>query len=161
MTAQPATPPWGDDFDAQRAWSLVTSLRAEIAEEKTAHGQTKAERDRLATERDDLTTEKTAAEEAAAEAATALTAATEATTAAQRDLWVERAVRMHGIDEDLVDFLTGDDEETILAKAERLAGRNKPADKLPGLPVPALIPGHSGDSPGPFDADSVVDYARA
>lgn len=158
-----STPPWGDDFDAARAWTLVVNLRAEVADEKEAHAATKAERDTLAEE-------KTAAETAAQEATTAREAAEEATRTASRDLWIERAVRKHGLDDDLVEFLTGDDEEAILAKAERLAGRNKPGKKdeenadaanLSGRPTPALTPAHGGDAPAPFDPDAIADSARA
>lgn len=172
-TDKPTTPPWGDDFDAERAWTLIQNLRGDVETVKT-------ERDEARQERDD-------AKAADPEAADKLTAAETRAKTAETSLWTERALRKHSIDEDLVDFLTGDTEEEILAKAERLAGRSKPADSadngdkggadkggkpdadadasagdqgLPGTPKPSLTPGHGGDTPAPFDPDAIAAKAR-
>lgn len=162
----PTTPPWGDDFDAERAWTLVQNLRGDVDKLKT-------ERDEARQERDDA---KAASD--SPEAAEKLTAAETRAKNAETSLWTERALRKHSIDEDLVDFLTGATEEEILAKAERLAGRSKPADGdkpdgdkpdgdkpdgdkgLPGTPKLSLTPGHGGDSPAPFDPDAIVSAIR-
>lgn len=169
---KPTTPPWGDDFDAERAWTLVQNLRGDL--------------DKLKTERDDARQERDDAKAASdsTESAEKLTAAEARAKAAETSLWTERALRKHSIDEDLVDFLTGDTEEDILAKAERLAGRSKPAEEkpstdgdpkdgdkpaddkpagdqgLPGTPKPSLTPGHGGDTSAPFDPDAIAAKAR-
>jgi len=174
-----STPPWGDDFNAETAWTLVQNLRGD--------------KDKLQTEKDDLTskltTERQARTDAEAKLTDAdpegkLTAAETRAKVAETSLWTERALRKHpDLDEDLVDFLTGDTEEEILGKAERLAKRgkpdgdkpadktedkpdgDKPADKpdgdgLPGTPKPDLTPGHGGDPKPAFDPDQIVSAAR-
>jgi hypothetical protein len=138
------TPPWGDDFDAARAWTLVQNLRADLAKAK----EKRQERD------PDSDAKITAAETRA--------------TAAERALYVERALRKFPEVEDLVEFLTGDTEEEIAAKAERLASHGKPAgestdnsgDAPSGKPQPALTPGHGGAEPDPFDPDAIAKRAR-
>lgn len=35
-TEEKSSPPWGDDFDAQRAWDTITNLRGEVKEAKSA-----------------------------------------------------------------------------------------------------------------------------
>lgn len=162
-----STPPWGDEFDAQRAWDTITALRGEVKTLKGAVANAEEERDSAFSERD-------AAKAIADEAEAKITAATEehgkALTAAQRDLYIERAVRKFGLDEDLVDFITGDDEESILAKAERLSKVGTPpapsSDPDPTAnpavkPEPALLPGHGGAAPEPFDPAAVAAAARA
>jgi len=169
MTDQPTdTKPWGDDFDETKAWTLIQNLRAD----KTRLTES------LATERQARET----AEEAAKSSDTdgKIAAAEKRATDAERSLYVERALRKHSIDEDLVDFLTGDTEEEILARAERLAKvstpkadgekpaadkpdgeeGDKPAPELPERPTPGLTPGHGGTPPEPFDADAVVTSIR-
>ena len=157
------TPPWGDDFDAERAWTLVQNLRSDLK-------KVKDERDTLATERQAREDEgKPELEKLTGR----LTKVEQDFKDAQRALFVERALRKHSISEDLVEFLTGDSEEEILAKAERLASLNKGKsddDKDDkdgeqelddaGRPKAALRPGHGGDSPAPFDADAIAKAAR-
>jgi hypothetical protein len=156
------TPPWGDDFDAERAWRLVQNLRADIAGLKT-------ERDTLVAERQERENEgKSDAEKLAARLAEAERTAT----AAQRELWRERALRKHPLPDDLVDFVVGDTEEELIAKAERLASVATPkapegqTDPAPDpvadrqRPEPALVPGHGGDPAAPFDPVAVAEAAR-
>jgi len=177
-SADTSTPPWGDDFDADKAWTLVQNLRGD--------------KDKLQGEKDELTSKLTTERQAREAAETKLTeadpegkitAAEQRAKAAESSLWTERALRKHPeLDEDLVDFLTGDTEEEILGKAERLAKRGKPADAdgdkpdgdkpdgdkpdgdkpdgLPGTPRPDLTPGHGGDPKPVFDADEVVASIR-
>lgn len=45
--ADPEKPPWGDDFDAQKAWSLITNLRGDKDRQKTALEQAAADRAEL------------------------------------------------------------------------------------------------------------------
>jgi len=181
-TDTPTTPPWGDDFDAEKAWTLVQNLRGDKEKLQTEKDGLTSE---LATERQARETAETKLTEADPEGK--LTAAEARAKTAEASLWTERALRKHSIDEDLVDFLTGDTEEEILAKAERLAGRSKPADGkpagtptdgdkpadtptdgdkpagdqgLPGTPKPDLTPGHGGDTSAPFDPDAIAAKAR-
>jgi len=161
------TKPWGDDFDEAKAWALIQALRTDKKTLQT-----------------NLTTERQAREDAEGKATAGETEKDRADKA-ERALWVERALRKHpAVSDDFVDFLSGDTEEEILAKAERLAsvGQPKaPADaskpdadakpdepkpeepakpELPGKPKPDLTPGHGADAPVPFDPDAVVAAIR-
>lgn len=171
-----STPPWGDDFDAEKAWKLIQNLRTDKTEltEKVTSLTTDLETERQARE---------AAEKAVSEADVdgKVAAAEQRAAEAEKSLYVERAIRKHEIPEDLVDFLTGDTEEEILKKAERLASvgkppagnsnnpnpddkdgeQDKPKVDAQGRPVPDLRPGHGGDDgPEPFDPDKIVASVR-
>ena len=163
--------PWGDDFDEAKAWTLVQNLRGD---------KTTLQAD-LATARQALTEAETKA--------TAGETEKDRADKAERSLWVERALRKHPtVSNDFGDFLSGDTEEEILAKAERLAsvGQPKapaasdpkpdadakpddpkpdadPAPALPGKPVPdlTLTPGHGGDVAEPFDPAAIAAKARS
>lgn len=176
-------PPWGDDFDAERAWRLVQNLRAEVTDLKTERDSIKTERDQLKDSTGSESDKVKAAEDRAAKA--------------EKSLWTERALRKHPELEEFVEFLDGDTEEAVTQKAERLAaiGSKKPADDkdgkdgakgdddakdgkkpddadgagskpddapdgLPGKPTPDLKPGHGGESPKPFDPAAVALKAR-
>lgn len=170
--------PWGEDFDAERAWRLVENLRAE-------RDGLKAERDELRATRDELQGQLDAA------TAKAQDAEARATTAV-RDLHVYKAMREHDLPEGYEEFLTGDTAEEISERAARLAelkaaaptkkAGEDPADKAKGgddkgdagksgddpdagtdtgRPVPDLTPGHGGDSPAPFDPQAIAKAARA
>lgn len=152
--------PWGDDFDAERAWALVQKLRQENSE--------------LKTERDTL---KTASETQAAEGKTEVQKlADELAALKQRAADADRKLALKSVlveFPDLADFedlLTGDDEAAIRAKAERLAAigkGKKPAaeeeQQTPGVPEkpkPNLTPGHGGDASTPFDPVAIAKAAR-
>jgi dsDNA-specific endonuclease/ATPase MutS2 len=159
------TPPWGDDFNAEKAWTLIQNLRAD----KTA----------LSDKVETLTTDLATAQETAQAAETAkteaeqrltaeITAANDKAAAAARDLHVERVRSKYEIDDDLLEFLTGDTEEEIEAKAKRLGSAKKgkeekepEIDAATGLPKPALTPGHGGDQPTEFDPVAIAKAARA
>lgn len=162
--------PWGDDFDAARAWTLVQNLRTENAALKTENGTLKSERQ----EREDG--EKTELQKLQEALATAEKNAADATRTAS----VARVLRKFPDLADFEDLLVGDTEEEIAAKAERLAAIGKPKDDakdgggdenkdedegkpvLPGRPAPALTPGHGGDnSPAPFDPEAIAKAALA
>ncbi|AYN58486.1 head scaffolding protein [Arthrobacter phage Liebe] len=173
------TPPWGDDFDAERAWRLVQNLRGELADVKTERDAIKRDRDAVQTERDQL-------KDGAGSESEKVTAAEKRAADAERALHVERALRKHPDLADYADLLTGDTEEEIVAKADRLAAIGKkggdPAaddkdqpkagakpdadasgddDGLPGKPTPDLKPGHGGAAKTPFDAEAIAKAARA
>ncbi|UVK59024.1 scaffolding protein [Microbacterium phage Cen1621] len=179
--AKPAdngTPPWGDDFNAETAWTLIQNLRGELKTVKTERTTFKNERDALS--------QKVEEHENAGKSAEELKAAAEKKAAddlaaARRELWIERALRKHGVPEELVEFLSGDDEEAILAKAEKLAGLGQKSDKSDAddaadkggdasgdagtpqknsRPASGLTPGHGGDDPEPLDLDALVLASR-
>ncbi|WNO26026.1 scaffolding protein [Arthrobacter phage Wildwest] len=154
--------PWGDDFDAERAWKLVQNLRSERDTLKTERDGLKTERDALVTERDGLKTElQTKTEEV--ERTTKETA---------RELALQKVLRKHPELEDFADLLTGDTEEELASKAERLAAIGKPKEpaepgeqkpdepELPGKPTPNLTPGHGGEDVTPFDPTAIALAAR-
>ncbi|AYN57726.1 scaffolding protein [Arthrobacter phage DrManhattan] len=159
--------PWGDDFDAERAWKLVQNLRAERDGLKTERDSLKGERDALVTERDGLKTElQTKTEEL--EKTSKETA---------RELALQKVLRKHPELEDFADLLTGDTEEELTSKAERLASLGKPkepadngapadeqkpadAPEIPGKPTPSLTPGHGGEENAPFDPVAIAKAAR-
>lgn len=158
--ANPQTPPWGkdEDFDAARAWSLIQNLRNEVIEWKGKHG--------------DVSTKLTAAEKAVSEKETAnqteaqrlearLQAAEDRANKAARDVLVSKAQQKHSLSDDVLEFLTGDTEEEIEAKASRLAvlgsgngqGPADTANPLASRPRPKLTPGQ-GDSQTPAPASA-------
>jgi chromosome segregation ATPase len=162
-----STPPWGDDFDAERAWRLVQNLKSERDGLRSEVADLKTERDNLKTEAGSETDKVKAAQKDADDV--------------RRELWIERALRKHPeIDEDYIDFLSGDTEDEINAKAERLAKIGKKAEApkddekdggkdaddsddsgdddedLPGKPKPDLKPGHGGDSPESTDPAAIA-----
>jgi len=160
--------PWGDDFDAEKAWRLVQNLRAEVAGLKT-------ERDDLKTERDNLKVEKdAAADEGKSELQKLQDRLAEIEKTAkdrEREVALQKVLRKHPELEDFSDLLSGETEDELMSKAERLAKIGKPADgenadkgdstaELPGTPKPNLVPGHGGDAPAPFDPDAIAKAAR-
>lgn len=158
--------PWGDDFDAERAWKLVQNLRTERDGLKTERDALKTERDGLVTERDGLKSElQTKTEEVE-----------RTTKEKERELALQKVLRKHPELEDFADLLTGDTEEELAAKADRLAAIGKPKDggdgenkgdeqkpdgtELPAKPTPNLTPGHGGDDSTPFDPTAIALAAR-
>lgn len=168
-----STPPWGADFDAEKAWRLVQNLRSEVAEHKTAKDALKTELDR--------------AKAATGSESEKIAEAEKRAVAAEKALYVEKALRKHPTLADYADLLSGDSEEDVLKKAERLAAIGKkpgedssagedgaksankadeaPAGKegeanIPGKPTPALTPGHGGTEQAPFDPVAIAKAVR-
>jgi len=135
-----SAPPWGDDFDAARAWTTITNLR-EVEK-------------RVTTERNDAQ----AAAQTAAEERDAL----------RRELWTERAMRTHRLPAESLRFLFGDTEEAVMEAAAALAGMRTtpPAHDDDGgtsqhsRPAPALVPGHGGSTLTRFDPAAIARRAR-
>jgi hypothetical protein len=178
---KPAAPPWGDDFDAERAWNLIQNLRSE---KETLKGELAAEKQKVqaaeAGESDALKELRTRAEEAEARAKTA-----------EHSLTLAKVLKDFPALEGFEDLLTGDDEEAIRSKAERLAaiggkkgdnpapgdgdkdGEKPPAadgeksgqegSGLPGKPAESLTlnPGHGGEEKVAFDPAAIALAARA
>ncbi|UDL14612.1 scaffolding protein [Arthrobacter phage KeAlii] len=160
--------PWGDDFDAEKAWRLVQNLRAEVTGLKT-------ERDNLKTERDNLKSEKdAAADEGKSELQKLQDRIAEIEKASKdkdRDLALQKVLRKHPELEEFADLLTGETEEELSQKAERLAKIGKKSDddgeqnpgsstELPGMPKPNLVPGHGGGDSEAFDPVAIAKAAR-
>lgn len=138
------TPPWGDDFDPARAWQTIQNLRNSEKDLKAY----KAEAERAAKEKAD-------AEKTEVQRLTERLAELEGELSSKaREALVAKVAKEHGIPDDLTDLLTGDDEEAISAKAERLAKSLKtPAPVIPGKPKPRLS---AGSDPAP-DSDEAPD----
>lgn len=156
-------PKFEGEFDAERATRLIENLRKEVSD-------LKAEKTSLA---EDLQKREDAEKSDADRTAEALQRAKDEAAKATRDLYVERAVRKHSLPDDLVEFLTGETEEEIGAKAERLAkfGTSKSddagdeqqepnGDDVSSRPTPSLRPGHGGAPTQAFDAAAVAEAAR-
>lgn len=167
-----STPPWGDNFDAEKAWTLIQNLRTDKDTLQTKLTSTESERDALAKTAQEA---EDAQKSDAQKLADRLAAAEKALGEKDRELAKTRVLAKHSIPEELADFLTGATEEELTAQAEKLATLAKPkeveqeeeeeekptAADLPGKPAPALTPGHGGDEPKPFDPVAIALAARA
>jgi hypothetical protein len=180
---KPASPPWGDDFDAERAWNLIQNLRSE---KETLKGELATEKQKVqaaeAGESDALKELRTRAETAEARAKTV-----------EHELTLSKVLKDFPALEGFEDLLTGDDEAAIRSKAERLAaiggkkggedpapgdgekdGEKPPAadddekdgdekSGLPGKPAESLTlnPGHGGEEKVAFDPAAIALAARS
>lgn len=167
-TTNTPTPPWGsdEDFNPEKAWKLIQNLRASEASLKSQNADLSAK----VAEREDA--DKTETQKLADRAARAEKLAADT----RRELLIERIGRKHSLPEDAVEFLTGDTEEEIEARATKLAklhgttndsttdgnGEKPPADDpaLPQRPQSQLRPGHGGESTTAFDPAALADMAR-
>lgn len=163
--------PWenDEDFNPEKAWTLIQNLRGEVTEAKKA-----------------TTTERQAREAAEAELAKGpdpdgkIKAAEERAANAEKALWTARAIGKHPSLAGNEDLLVGADEEAVMKVAERLASLNVPKkddtedttnggagkegnklDEQPkldasGRPIPALKPGHGGDDSTPIDPAAIA-----
>jgi seryl-tRNA synthetase len=156
--------PWGDDFDAEKAWKLVQNLRGEVADLKAAKSTVEQERDALKKAKDDAADEgKTELQKLQDR----LEQIEKDSKAKDRDLALQKVLRKHPELEEYADLLTGDNEEELAAKAERLAKIGKKAEgeggdnvELPGKPKPNLTPGHSAEISEDFDPVAIAKAAR-
>lgn len=163
--------PWenDEDFNPEKAWTLIQNLRGEVTEAKKA-----------------TQTERQAREAAEAELAKGpdpdgkIKAAEERAASAEKALWTARAIAKHPSLAGNEDLLIGADEDAVLKVAERLASLNvpkkddtdetnggagkegekpkEPETKLDasGRPIPALKPGHGGDDSTPIDPAAIA-----
>lgn len=151
---QPAeAPPWGDDFDAEKAWKLVQNLRAD--KEKLAS------RPALTPEQQKQLDEYNRLVEASKSETQRLSEAAET---ARRDAETARAEAIrykvaatHGLTADHFDLLGSGTEEEISARAEKIAAllsQQQPPTPtpLPTRPVEQLRPGATpGEAESPDD----------
>ncbi len=162
--APAATPPWGADFDAERAWTLLQNVRADLTAEKAKVAT-------LTTERDDAVTARDAKE------AELVTVRADLDTAA-RGAILARIVGKYPTLAGFEDLLSGATEEEVETSAKRLTSIATPATPaepaapaepvtpepdpaLPPRPEPALTPGYTAEQPpAPTDLDAIVAAAR-
>lgn len=144
QVAAPA-PPWGadDQFDPAKAWSLIQNLRGDLEKQKSRVAELAPYEQKVREAEDAQKSEV----QRLTEQITALQA-----TAQQREAEALRlrVALQHGIpDEDAAIFLTGTDEATLKAQAERLAAMRVPATPPPAgrTPVEALRPGALPQAP--------------
>lgn len=138
----PATPPWGDDFDPTRAWGTITNLRErekELAKNQLTPEQRKHldEYQRLveASQSDQERQERAIAE------------ATRTAEAAQADALRYKVALQHGLTEQDFDLLGSGTEDEIAARAKRVAELNAAAQAaasaqpaVPATPTPGQRP---------------------
>jgi hypothetical protein len=148
-TAPAETPPWGDNFDASRAWSLIQGLRTD--KEKLSGKVSTFEK--AAQERADA--EKTELQRAQERADRAEKAIADREAADKR----KAVITKHGLSDDDAAFLAGVSDDVLDARAEALAARlgvgqskHDAAEAIPGKPTPKLTAGHeSSDAGEAFD----------
>ena len=145
----PETPPWGEDFNAERAWTLVQNLRADKDKLSGKVGEfEKAAQDAADAKRSDL-------ERAIARAEKAEKAIADREAADQR----KTVLAKHGLSDDDAAFLAGVSDSDLDARAQALAARlgigqskQDAAEAIPGKPTPKLTAGHeSSDAGDAFD----------
>lgn len=149
------TPKWDGDFDPDRAAKLVANLRSDL---ETAKNELKATREQLGEKEEAEKTEFQRIQDRA-------TAAEQEANNAKLELMRLRVAKEHSLPDDLMEFLTGDSEEDLAAKAQRLAEYAAgPAAEVPGRPKPRLRPGTGEDpstgSAADFDPAAIAAKAR-
>jgi capsule polysaccharide export protein KpsE/RkpR len=146
-------PKFDGEFDADRAARLVANLRADLDKAKAdLQKATETLTAREDAEKSDL--QKAMDRIASLEKENAKVSMQSARI---------KAAAKHNIPDDLAEFLTGETEAEIEAKAESLAkfaGQSKsdePKTEVTGKPKPRLTPGHeSSDSDGDFDPFAIA-----
>lgn len=157
--AETSTPPWGDDFDAARAWATITSQRE-------AEQALKAE----------IATLKTAAENLVPKAdLDAALQRAETAEASVKTTKREAALAKAELPEELHAFVTADDEDGIADQIAKLTAALKPSGKTDDeaskpaddkgtppakRPEAGLVAGHGGEEPPVFDPDAIVAAIR-
>lgn len=139
--AKAAATPWGDDFNAERAWKLIENLRSDKA--KTAD-ELKALRDAKQARED---AEKSDLERAVARAEAAEKSLADREAATRRT----SVLAKHGLSEDDAAYLAGISDDELDTKAAALAARlgltkKDAAEEIPGKPAPKLTAGHETGS---------------
>lgn len=142
-------PKWDGEFDPDRAAKLVSNLREELKETKAKLGEKEE-------------AEKTEFERIQDRAATAEKEAADA----RLELMRLRVAKEHSLPEELMEFLTGDDEEALAEKAKRLSEfAAGPSSDDGGRPKPNLRPGN-GENPATgaapdFDPKAIAKKSRS
>jgi len=155
-------PPWGEDFDAARAWQTITAQRTAEAELK-AKLATLEQAEQARSDADKSELDKAIARAERAEALAKSKA---------REAILAKA----DLPDELHAFITADDEDGIAAQVAKLSGVLKGSSKSDdvdpdadadkgtppanGRPAAGLKPGHGGDDKEPLDLDELVASIR-
>lgn len=115
--APAATPPWGTDFDAEKAWNLVQNLRADKDKLAARPVLTDEQKTQLAEYQKVVEASKTEAQRLADSAAAAQREAETAKAEAIR----YKAAATHKIGAEHFDLLGTGTEDEVLARAEKVA----------------------------------------
>lgn len=158
----PATPPWGADFDPEKAWSLVQNLRAD-KERLASRPALTAEQQQQLTEYQSLVQASKSEQQRQAEA---LQTAQQREAAAVADAIRYKAAATHGIPAEHFDLLGTGSEEQVTANAQKVAAllaaqvaevTNTPPVTPTRLPVEQMRP---GATPAGTETEDDVIYAR-
>lgn len=135
-----APPPWGDDFDPQRAWDKIQKANREAASLRKQVSELQPRAEQFNALEEASKTEVQRMQEA-------LEAANRSRDEAQGDALRLRIAHQHKLETDDLDLLGVGDEETLTARAERLAAlrsaarASEEAPRPPQRPVEQLRPG--------------------
>jgi hypothetical protein len=148
------TPPWGDDFDPARAWSLIQGLRTDKAALSTKVSTFEQAAQAAAdAERTDLERAIARAEQAEQAIAARNAADQRAAVLVKHNLSAEDAA-----------FLKNIPDAELDATAEQLSKRlgldqaaATAAGQIPGMPAAKLTPGHAGAGAAPVDPEAIAD----
>jgi hypothetical protein len=135
--APAAAPPWGADFDPERAWKLVQDLRAD-KEKLAARPTLTAEQQQQLTEYDRLVEAGKTEQQRLQEAATA---AAQRAAQSEADAIRWKVAATHGIPAEDFDLLGSGTEEEITSRAQRIAAKNAAqVAAAAGTPPTTVIP---------------------
>lgn len=152
---KPAEPkkPWGDDeFDAEKAWTLIQNLRGDKTD--------------LSTKYDELSAKWQAAEDAKLSEQDRIAKELEKAKAELAEQRRKNALTQYDLPESALVFLTAESAEEIDKQASALAGlAPKKEPETPKAPIdsrakPALPNGHVDDIPTDPDYRSIAQRAR-
>lgn len=160
--AQPAsTPPWGteENFDPDRAWSLIENLRAEKERLSARPTLTPEQQTQLAEYQRLVEASQSEAERQA----NAVAAAERAAEAARAEAIRYKAAATYGVPQEHFDLLGSGTEQEVSARAEKIrallavqaAATTPPAPTPPTRPVEQLRP---GATPSQTDNEDDVIY---
>lgn len=116
-------PPWGGDFDAEKAWKLVQNLRADKEKLSARPALTEAQQQQLDEYNALVEASKSEAQRKDEAAATAQRERDEAKAEAS----IYKVAIRHGISEEDFDLLGTGSEEQIEARAVKIAAKNEAA----------------------------------
>jgi len=79
----------------------------------------------------------------------------------ENDLWRERAARRHGLDDELMGFLVGEDADELDARAKTLAEKLNAATPPPTRPGPRPDPSQGKGGDIPLNGDPILDSLKS
>jgi hypothetical protein len=147
-------PPWGDDFDPEKAWKLVQNLRADKEKLSSRPALTPQQQQQL----DEYNRLVEASKSEAQRQQEALEAANREAETARAEAIRYRAAATHGLSAEHFDLLGSGTEEEVSARAEKIAALlaaqagPAPATAPQTRPVEQLRPGAT-----PGEAESADD----